>query len=89
MRQAEVKIGGTYIARVSGRLVKVQVVLEDSHRSGRSRRFVAKNLETGREIRCTAARLRHDGPAPKDDPIFGKKGDAFSIDSLPSPGGEK
>ena len=86
MKQAEVEVGGTYIARVSGRLVRVRV-LQTTSSPGRPKRFWCKNLETGREIRCTAARLRHDGPAP--EPVHGREGDAFSIDSLPSPGGEK
>lgn len=60
MRKAEVAIGGVYLARVSGRLVKVKLGAE----SPIGRGWDATNLETGRAIRIkTAARLScaHDG----------------------------
>jgi hypothetical protein len=54
VRKADVKVGETYIAKVSGRLVKVKLVRESSFGG-----WDAENLFTGREIRVrTAARLR-------------------------------
>jgi len=54
MKKADVKVGGAYAAKVSGRLVDVRITRE-SHYGG----WEAENLVTGRLIRIrTAARLR-------------------------------
>jgi len=54
MKKNEVQVGKQYIAKVSGKLVPIQI-LEESRRGG----WVAKNVATGRTVRVkTAARLR-------------------------------
>jgi len=54
MQKHNVKIGSTYIVKVSGTLAKVRLTRE-CHYGG----WYATNLATGREIRIrTAARLR-------------------------------
>lgn len=71
MKQSEVEVGGTYLARVSGRIVRIKVIRSyEAERRQLSRygpefdrwvtrmEFEARNLETGREIRITAQRLR-------------------------------
>ena len=58
MKQADVKIGDIYEARVSGNLVPVRVLRVDSLAVRSRTRFICRNEETGREIRATAARLR-------------------------------
>ena len=61
MQKHNVKIGTTYIVKVSGTLAKVRLTREHD-RGG----WYATNLATGREIRIrTAARLRSEvKPAP-------------------------
>jgi hypothetical protein len=59
MQKHNVKIGTTYIVKVSGRLTKVRLTREHD-RGG----WYGTNLATGREIRIrTAARLRSEAPA--------------------------
>lgn len=70
MKQIHVEIGGRYTAKVSGRVVPVRVLrmVEQERYSGRdysgnsryrtTRRYVCRNEVTGREITCSAARLR-------------------------------
>ena len=54
MKKAEVQIGNTYIAKVSGVLAKVRITGESPYGGWNGR-----NLATGREIRIrSAARLR-------------------------------
>ena len=54
MKKAEVQIGNTYIAKVSGVMAKVRITGESPYGGWRG-----KNLATGREIRIrSAARLR-------------------------------
>jgi hypothetical protein len=54
MKKAEVQIGNTYIAKVSGVLAKVRITGESPHGGWNGR-----NLATGREVRIrSAARLR-------------------------------
>ena len=54
MRKSEVEVGGIYIAKVSGRLVKVRIDRVSPHGG-----WVATNLVTGRPVRIkTAGRLR-------------------------------
>ncbi len=54
MKKAEVQIGTTYIAKVSGVLAKVRITGASPYGG-----WVGKNLATGREIRIrSAARLR-------------------------------
>ena len=58
MQKANVKIGTTYIVKVSGRLTRVRLTRE--HDLGG---WYGTNLATGREIRIrTAARLRSEAP---------------------------
>jgi hypothetical protein len=60
MQKHNVKIGATYLVKVSGTLAKVRLTRE-SDRGG----WYGVNLATGREIRIrTAARLRSELPAP-------------------------
>jgi hypothetical protein len=60
MKLAEVVIGQVYEVRVSGRISQVRVRrVEQVARFGRSRtRWYGVNLETGREVSGTPARLR-------------------------------
>ena len=56
MKKHNVKVGTTYIVKVSGRLAKVRLTREHD-RGG----WCGTNLATGREIRIrTAARLRSE-----------------------------
>lgn len=57
MRGSEVKIGGSYLARVSGVLCVVEVVRELFARRGT--RWACMNTRTGRMIEVSAARLRY------------------------------
>ena len=61
MQKHNVKVGSTYIVKVSGTLAKVRITREHD-RGG----WYGTNLATGREIRIrTAARLRSEvTPAP-------------------------
>lgn len=75
MKQAEVKIGGHYTARVSTRIVPV-LVLREEHRPGHnygyggslrvraSTRYAVRNLVTGREVTLGAGRLRAELSEP-------------------------
>ena len=61
MKLKDIQIGEMYLARVSGNLVPVQVLElhERSDWKGRTvRKFRCRNTRTGREITCSAARLR-------------------------------
>ena len=70
MKQGDVCVGQTYEARVSGRVVRVVVLAEASRATGRvalfpyerqqrgRRRWLVRNLASGREIIMTAGRLR-------------------------------
>lgn len=54
MKKAEIQIGSTYIAKVSGVLAKVRITGESPYGGWRG-----MNLATGREVRIrSAARLR-------------------------------
>lgn len=56
MRKAEVSVGRTYVAKVSGKITKVKLVSESLHGG-----WDAVNVETGRRVRIrTAARLRKE-----------------------------
>jgi hypothetical protein len=58
MQKHHVKVGSTYIVKVSGTLAKVRITREHN-RGG----WYGTNLATGREIRVrTAARLRSEVP---------------------------
>jgi hypothetical protein len=58
MQKHNVKVGSTYIVKVSGTLAKVRIIREHD-RGG----WYGTNLATGREIRIrTAARLRSEVP---------------------------
>ena len=58
MQKHDVKVGSTYIVKVSGTLTKVRITREHD-RGG----WCGTNLATGREIRIrTAARLRSEAP---------------------------
>lgn len=59
MQKHMIKVGSTYIVKVSGTLAKVRLTREHD-RGG----WYGINLATGREIRVrTAARLRSEAPA--------------------------
>ena len=54
MKKADIQVGSTYIAKVSGVLAKVRIIGESPYGGWRG-----TNLATGREIRIrSAARLR-------------------------------
>ncbi len=54
MKKADIRIGGTYVAKVSGKLAKVRITNESVHGG-----WYGVNTDTGREVRIkTAARLR-------------------------------
>ena len=54
MKKSEVEVGGTYVAKVSGRLVAVRIDRESPYGG-----WEATNQKSGRPIRIrTAARLR-------------------------------
>lgn len=56
MRKADVKVGATYMAKVSGRVVPVRIT-EESRYGG----WVGTNLATQHAVRIkTAARLRRE-----------------------------
>ena len=62
MKKKDVAIGGTYIAKVSGKLAKVRITGES-----RFGGWEAVNMETRREVRIRgAARLRRRVDAPKE-----------------------
>ena len=63
MKKANVVVGCDYLARVSGRLVTVRVErAEESYVRGRTQ-YHCRNLTTGREVVCSAARLRQIQPS--------------------------
>jgi len=56
MTKDQIRLGGLYIARISGRIVAVRIEQPSIHGGWR-----ATNMATGREIRIrTAARLRRE-----------------------------
>lgn len=58
MKKNEISIGGTYIAKVSSKLVPVRIDRESPYGG-----WMATNTVTGREVRIrTAARLRKEAP---------------------------
>ena len=62
MQKHNVKVGSTYIVKVSGTLAKVRITREHP-RGG----WYGTNLATGREIRIrTAARLRSEVPPAQE-----------------------
>ena len=62
MQKHNVKVGATYIVKVSGTLAKVRLTREHA-RGG----WYGTNLATGREIRIrTAARLRSEAPTTQE-----------------------
>ena len=64
MQKQNVRVGTTYIVKVSGTLAKVRLTREHA-RGG----WYGTNLATGREIRIrTAARLRSEVPASPISP---------------------
>jgi hypothetical protein len=78
MRLIDVKDGGLYEARVSGRLVPVRVVSRHVPPAGRIRvRLVCRNEATGREIRCSAQRLRR--PWPHGEYVSNLTGDRVAL----------
>jgi hypothetical protein len=56
MKLSNVVVGAVYKAKVSGQIVPVKVNY-DIERGGR-KKFVCTNLNTNRQITCSAARLR-------------------------------
>ena len=79
MQKHNVKVGSTYIVKVSGTLAKVRITRE--HERGG---WYGINLATGREIRIrTAARLRsEDAPAVSRKPSRNPRGPDFGADEL-------
>ena len=62
MQKHNIKVGSTYIVKVSGTLAKVRITREHP-RGG----WYGTNLATGREIRIrTAARLRSEVPTMQE-----------------------
>ena len=62
MQKHKVKVGSTYIVKVSGTLARVRITREHA-RGG----WYGTNLATGREIRIrTAARLRSEAPPAQE-----------------------
>ena len=62
MQKHNVKVGSTYIVKVSGTLTRVRITREHA-RGG----WYGTNLATGREIRIrTAARLRSEVPPAQE-----------------------
>ena len=60
MKKNEVKIGGTYTAKVNGKVAKVRIDAENPHGG-----WDATNLETNRKVRIkTAQRLRAAAGSP-------------------------
>jgi hypothetical protein len=60
---SEVKIGGRYVARISGNLVIVSVVDSEKtdYRTLRNKtRFFCRNEKTGRDVVLSAAKLRRE-----------------------------
>jgi hypothetical protein len=57
MRQQEVTVGGKYFAKISGDLTIVRIIDRTPYRRGRLDVFEAVNLETGRRVHVTSARL--------------------------------
>lgn len=56
MKSKDVKIGGEYLAKVSGTIARVRIESESIYGG-----WNARNTKTGRAVRIrTAARLRHD-----------------------------
>jgi hypothetical protein len=64
MKLADVKIGGRYRCKVSGRLVTVRVTASRTAYSDRTK-FLAVNESTGREITASPARLRYPIPVAR------------------------
>ena len=62
MQKQNIKVGSTYIVKVSGTLARVRITREHA-RGG----WYGTNLATGREIRIrTAARLRSEAPPAQE-----------------------
>lgn len=73
MKQAEVRVGAVYQVRVSGKLAPVRIIREFNGRVGLGitmrKRWVGKNLRTGREITIrSAAKLRREIQEPRQLP---------------------
>jgi hypothetical protein len=93
MRQNDVVIGGTYRAKVAGRIATVTVQRRQERR-GERMRFVCLTHDTRREITATAARLRPAvdvpeaaGPNPLRDPRpFSGDPGARRVAAAPVPG---
>jgi hypothetical protein len=79
MQKHNIKLGSTYIVKVSGTLTKVRITREHD-RGG----WYGINLATGREIRIrTAARLRKEAsPEGPQWPVRNPRGHDFSADEL-------
>ncbi len=57
--QKDVEVGQVWTAKVSQRLVHVQVLsVIDTQRKGARLRFRVKNLDTNRDVTMTAGKLR-------------------------------
>lgn len=71
MKKKDVQRGAVYTAKVSNKLTKVRVIGGDPYDS---RYFKGRNLETGREVRFTAAKLRELVSPPREKKTPARKG---------------
>jgi hypothetical protein len=80
MKKSEVKIGGTYIAKVTNKVVQVRIDAESRYGG-----WDAVNLETGKKVRIQSpARLRGEAEATATEPTANekpKRGKAKKADS--------
>lgn len=72
MKRAEVRVGGIYLAKISGRLVRVRLddeLRREGWRTGRKCNYwLTTNLDTGRNITIrSAAKLRSEVVTPTHD----------------------
>jgi hypothetical protein len=79
MQKHNIKVGATYIVKVSGTLARVRITREHD-RGG----WYGTNLATGREIRIrTAARLRSEAtPEGPRKPVRNPRANGFSANEL-------
>jgi hypothetical protein len=63
MKRNDIKVGGTYVAKVTGKLARIRIDAEDPNGG-----WSATNLETKRRVRIKSARrLRHESDSETSD----------------------
>ena len=92
MKRCDVRVGGIYIAKISGRLCRVRLDDENEHTAwGNGRQttyWLATNLETGRSVKIhSAAKLRREIHACKTCGI--KEGMGGGVTLAPDPYAEE